>query len=96
VERFTYLKGVIERKVLLFSQGGNKLSDHFLAVTVKHESVRSGEKWVRDAGKSRAQTPFNDHHGLRLINIADRHAIDGARSVLACRWVDHVIGPNNQ
>jgi hypothetical protein len=33
---------------------------------------------------------------LSLIHIEDGHAIDGARNVLACRWVDHVIGPNNQ
>ena len=78
-----YLENIFrKRRVLLFSDGSNKLSDHFLTVTIKHESIGSSKEWVGDAGKSRAQTPFNDHHGLRLINIADRHAIDGTGCVL--------------
>jgi hypothetical protein len=85
-----------KRRGLLFSNGGDEFSHHFLAVTIEHESVGCGKEWVGDTGKSGAQTSLNDHHCLSLIHIEDGHAIDGARNVLACRWVDHVIGPNNQ
>src|SRR5215470_11937729 len=52
------------------------LFGHLLGVAEQHHRVVAEEQLVLDAGIARAHAALDEEHGLRLLDVEDRHAED--------------------
>src|SRR6058998_1420877 len=62
--------------------GGGELLDRVFGVAEEHHGLRVQEQRVLDSGEAGVHAALEDDDLLRLIDVQDRHAVDGTSRVV--------------
>ena len=71
-------------------------ADELFGVAEEHQGVVEVIERVVDAGEAGVHAALDDHDGVGLVDVEDRHAEDGAGCVGARGGVDDVVGADDQ
>ena len=71
-------------------------ADKCLGVAEQHQVVIEIVERVIDAREARIHAALDDHHGMGLVHIQNRHPVDGTGSIGASRRIGDVVGADHQ
>src|ERR1043166_2006569 len=71
-------------------------ADKGLSIAEEHQRFVKVVKRIINSRETCCHASLDDHHCSRLIDIKDRHAIDGAARIRSRRGIRHVVGANDQ
>src|SRR5580700_5986676 len=87
--------GKIE-SVVRTGQFADDISHEGFGIAEKHQSAIEVVERIIDAREARAHTAFHDHNGACLVDIQNRHSINGTAGFAARRGIGYVIGADHQ
>src|SRR6266508_5687109 len=75
---------------------GCELLDRVLGVAEQHHGLRVQEEWVLDSGEAGVHAALQHDDLSRLVDVQDRHAVDGTALVATSVGIDDVVRADHE